>query len=251
MAVIPRVPLVCVLACASLASGIARADESPPGATAESEARALFDRAIGELKAGHFAVARDLLERSAALADNQATLFNLGVACRGTGETLRAAQVFEALLSGEHGALSEQQRREVQRLLSEVRAEIGRLSVTASGAPEIELRIDGRHVGDLSDGDRASFPVDPGERVVSATAAEYLPGEQRVRVERGGRLDLAFELQPRERERSLWESPLLWGAAGVLAVSAVVVLALAAGPSRDEPVRDPVYGVVSALRVAR
>ena len=101
----------------------------------ESEARALFERAAERLRAGQFAEARDLLNQSLALASKPATAFNLSVAYRGTGESMRAAELLRRLRGGELGELEPEQRKEVLALLRAVEAEIGTLEVRRAAPP--------------------------------------------------------------------------------------------------------------------
>ena len=160
----------------------------------ESEARALFERAAERLRAGQFAEARDLLNQSLALAAKPATAFNLSVAYRGTGESMRAAELLRKLRGGDFGQLEASQRQEVLGLLRAVEAEIGTLEVEARGAPDIQIRIDGRHVGNVSEGARGAFKSDAGERLVTASATDRVTAERRVRVQRGKRLRISFAL---------------------------------------------------------
>lgn len=171
------------------------------GQASAARARALFERASDELRAGRFAEARDLLNQSLALAPNPGTAFNLGVAYRGTGEALRAEAMLRSLLAGEHGSLDAGQRREVQRLLAETQAEIGTLVVRASGAERIELRLDGRLAGHVGDGESLEIRVDPGERIVLASAPDRETHEARARVRRGGREEIAIALTPTPEAR--------------------------------------------------
>ena len=174
---------------ALLGSVPARADDGREG-----EARVLFERAAERLRAGQFAEARDLLNQSLALARKSATAFNLSVAYRGTGESMRAAELLRRLQSGEYGQLETAQRREVRELLRAVEAEIGTLEVEARGAAEVQIRIDGRQVGNLAEGARGSFKSDAGERLVTASATDRVTAERRVRVQRGKRVRISFEL---------------------------------------------------------
>jgi hypothetical protein len=280
------------------------------------DARALFQRAVERLNAGRFAEARDLFNQSLALAENPATVFNLSVAYRGTGESLRAAEVLRELIAGRYGSLEPGQRREAAALLSAVDAEIATLEVEVRGAPTAQIRIDGRHVGDANDGKPIARRADAGERVITVSAPDRITVERRVRVPRGKRARIAVVLSPtpearvgrlvvvaangtdvlvidgvarargkleravapgryrvrvisgeRQREalvtvrarstvryefddgaeRALWQSPVFWAsAAGAVAVVTVAAVLLIGRP-REDPVRDPEFGLVEAL----
>ncbi|AKF08053.1 tetratricopeptide repeat protein [Sandaracinus amylolyticus] len=158
------------------------------------EARALFEQAREALGSGDFATARDLLARSLALASNVGSAFNLAIALRGTGELQRAIETFDALLADRYGALSPEQRREVESFLVRSRRELGHLSVRVTGADAIELRIDGVLVATAPDGDVVETAVDPGEHVVTASAPRRTSYEERIVVERGARRTIRAEL---------------------------------------------------------
>jgi hypothetical protein len=172
---------------------------APCAASAQRErdrARRLFETAVEQLHAGRFAEARDLLNQSLAIAPNPGTAFNLVVAYRGTGELLRAESLLDGLLRGEHGPLAGEQRREVDRMLAATRADIGTLAIEASGADEIELRIDGSVAGRSRDGASLEVRVDPGERVLVASAVDRETVERRIRVARGSRVAVSVALHP-------------------------------------------------------
>jgi hypothetical protein len=184
------VSVLLVLALCLLATEVGHAQSRD-----EREARRLFEEANAALESGRFSVARDLLRRSLDLAPNAASAFNLGVALRGTGETRAAVQVFEELLGGERGEISDGQRREVRRLLRETRAEIAALHIHVEGAETIEVRVDGERIGEAGDGETLTHQVDPGEHVVTATAPRRQTEERRVELERGGSRRLSLALQ--------------------------------------------------------
>jgi hypothetical protein len=287
----------------------------------EREARALFERAVACLNDAQFAEARDLLRRSLELAPNPGAAFNLSVAYRGTGESRRAAVLLESLLHGRHGALSPAQRTQLKAALAAVRAELSSLSIEARGAPEIEVRVDGEHVGNLKDGERLEWPIDAGERLIALSAPDRVSDERRIQAARGQRVRLVFELVPTpeaqvgtllleaadaEHEltivgvarargrleravvpgsyrvrvssadgvrettvavkarstvryrfdapeaRKWWQKPGFWVPAAAVVVAGAVVggVLLARRPGSEEPIRDPVYGVVEALQSA-
>lgn len=303
---------------AALLLALALAHAAPAGAqsSAEQEARELFQRANAALETGRFAEARDLLRRSIELTPNPASAFNLAVALRGTGETIASVSTFDRLLEGEYGRLSAAQRREAERLRHETRAEIAVLHISATGADAIELRVDGQRVGTPAAGEVVEHRVDPGTRVVTASAPRRETAERRVDLPRGGSLRVAFELEPtadalastlvveavhpddvleivgvgrgtdalrRELEpgsytvivdgpagrrestvdleagttlrvrlepadTGLLESPWLWLSAGLLVAAALTAGILLFSTREEDPVQDPVYGLVVTLR---
>ena len=283
----------------------------------ERDARALFERAVKSLREGQFAEARDFLNQSLVLEERPGTAFNLGVAYRGTGEGLRAIQVLRDLLAERYGKLEAAQRREVSALIREIEREVSNVEITAQGADKIQIRIDGRHVGDLASGETRVFRADGGERLISAVAVDHITVEKRVRLPRGKRSKVSFTLIPTREARvgrivliapdaqdlleirgyppargrlerdvppgryqvrllsdqgsreatltvrarsvvrhefdsaknsTIWQSPAFWaGTAGAVAAVTVGVILLV-GPGREDPVEDPEFGVVEALR---
>ncbi len=281
----------------------------------EDDARREFDAGRAALKTGRFAEARDNFRRALALAPKAPSAFNLGVALRGTGEPVEAVSVFEALLAGSYGELSADQRAQIDALLSETRAEIATLELRVEGAPVAEVRIDGRRVKDLPAGQVHTQALDPGAYVVSASAPQRLPAEQRIELARGGRSAMTLQLvQPRELSEgrlivegepgdlvrvegvgegpvpfermvapgvyhvvavgpngeratdvtldanqtlrvrmegdsgSLVSSPWFWGAIVVVAAGAAATAVVLTRGGAADPVSDPTYGVVTALR---
>lgn len=181
--------LLLVLA-AALSAAPARAQD----AADRRRARQLFEQADGALSGGRFAEARDLLRRSLALYPHTATAFNLAVALRGTGEIRAAVQTFDQLLSGSHGELDAEQRAQAETLREETAAEVGVVRITTSGAPRVEIRVDGVRVGEIDDGGSLEWRCDPGPRVVTASAERHETEERRLEVERGRTHEVAMEL---------------------------------------------------------
>ena len=225
----------------------------------EREARARFEEANDALSSGRFAEARDLFRRSLQAHPNAAAAFNLAVALRGTGETVESVEVFDALLAGAYGALREQQRREAQGLRAETQAEIAVLQIRATGPPRTDVRIDGRRAGVVGSTDVLEAPVNAGAHVVIGTATEYEIAEQRVSVARGELAQLQLTLEPSEpppiRTRiveastpSIFESPWLWVGVGAGVAALVVGALLLFVTVEQDPLTDPVYGVIATLR---
>ncbi len=148
-------------------------------------ARALFEEADAALTAGRFAEARDLLRRSLGLYPHVASGFNLAVAYRGTGEIRAAIRTLDELLDGTYGALDGAQRAQARALRGEVEAELGTLRIALAGPARAEIRVDGTRVGDLEDGGALEWRVDPGPRLVTASAERHRTVEERVEVARG------------------------------------------------------------------
>ena len=199
MAVRPGIFLILlVISCVVLG---ARPLAAAGDAKRERDARVLFERAVKSLREGQYAEARDLLNQSLVLEERPATAFNLGVAYRGTGESLRAIDVLRELVAERYGKLEAAQRREVTALIHAIEREVANVEIAGSGADKIQIRIDGRHVGDLIHGESRTFRADGGEKLISASAADHVTIEKRVRLVRGKRVKVAFTLRPTREAR--------------------------------------------------
>jgi len=168
------IALVCLLAASAL---------SAPGS--ETEARTLFERGKQAMSAGRFSEARDLFQRSLELVPKASAAFNLAVALRGMGRPKQSAELLTRLLDGHYGKLSPDRRREVESLARETEHDVSRLEISARGADRIDVRVDGRRVATLVSGRRVVIRVNPGERVVTLSAKQRDPFEQRVTLAPG------------------------------------------------------------------
>jgi hypothetical protein len=169
-------------------------DATGPTRAERTEARALFEQARTAIQEGRFAAARDLLRRSLELAPNPGSAFNLAIALRGTGELRSAVGTFEALLAGGHGELSPAQAREATDLMARTRAELAHLEVHVTGAPSVEVRLDGELVGEAPEGGTVRTEVDPGAHVLTASAPRRVPYEERLTIEPGATVVAHAEL---------------------------------------------------------
>ena len=248
-------------------------EASSDDASLRAEARALFDQAVPLLEARQFADAVDPLRRSLELFPNLPTAFNLGVALSHVGQTQAAIDLFESILDGTYGALSDTQRADTSAMRRQARADLATLRVRASGAPAIRIDIDGQHVGDVVGGAELTWQIDAGEHLIGASADGFVPIEETVTLRRGqrrrvtlalgettelstgdpdratGHLDPIHERTPRDTG-GLSTSAALWIGGGLaLAVVAVVAIAVIASTDQTaDPVTDPVLPVVETLR---
>lgn len=162
----------------------------------DAGARRLFDQGNEALETGRFAEARDLFRESLALGPNAGTAFNLAVALRGTGQTIEAVEVLDGLIDGTYGSLSSAQREEAERFRTATAAEIAVVHVRVSGAPRVEVRLDGRRLATLAEGERAELRADPGDHVLTASAPRRETAEERIALDRGGSRVVELALRP-------------------------------------------------------
>lgn len=236
---------------ASLASARAQVDGDEPASTEESaEARALelHRRGAEALRDARFARARDLFREALELAPNGGSAYNLALALRGTGESQEAIAVFERILSGELGEVSETRAADIRRWIVEERGALSTLDLAVDGAPAAELRIDGRELGTASPERPLRVRVNAGRHTISARAEGFEPDEEVVFAERAAEQRVELSLRPLPASGGLLEDPAFWitGAAVVLVVVAVSVVA-AFAPYEGAPESYPPFHVARAL----
>ena len=253
-------------------------NEPPAGATTDddalrAEARELFESAVPLLEERRFDEAVDPLRRSLELFPNLPTAFNLGVALAHVGETQAAIELFESILGGAHGELSDTQRADTAAMLRQARTELATLRIRASGAPAIRIDIDGQHVGDVVGGAELAWRLDAGEHTVAASADGFVPIEETVTLRRGQRrrvtLTLGETALAGPGAHSSTDPPILgstgdpappttgglsttaalWiGAGAAIAIAAAVAIVVIANTDQTaDPVTDPVLPIVETL----
>ena len=278
-----------VAACVVVAPGVARAQapdagvdaretrvltraEGEPADASQREARQLFDEAVPLLEAGSFDAAREPLRRSLELFPNLPTAFNLAVALSHTGETHAAIALFDAILAGEYGPMSDAQRTDATAMLRQARRDLATLRIRAAGAPQIRIHIDGHHVGDVVGGAELAWRVDAGSHIVGASAAGHAEVEESVTLRRGQRRRLTLQLGeatlvPEPGDPSLHAQAtaleteddessgvgaelalIIGGGAAVVAGIVVGVFLLTRETQTSPPVTDPVLPIVETLR---
>lgn len=159
----------------------------------EALARRWFEEGRVALSTGRFAEARDLFRQSLEKVPKAGSAFNLAVALRGTGESKAAVAILDRLLAGELGPLLKAQREEADALRRQAEAEIGVIVLRDPSPPNLNLKLDGVVVTAASG---ETIAVDAGLHRVEASAPGHQPSEQLVEVERGGRAEVIFELEP-------------------------------------------------------
>ncbi|MCK6535291.1 MAG: tetratricopeptide repeat protein [Polyangiaceae bacterium] len=303
-----------VLVAALVVRGVG-AEPRPDRAAAE-DAKQLFEQGKVAMRGGRFAEARDRFQRSLERSPNPSAAFNLAVALRGMGRPKEAHELLLRLAAGGFGKLPDDRLREVQALAQDVGRDVATLRIVVTGAPSVEVRVDGERLGKVEKGRALTVRVNPGDRVVSLAAPLREPVEARIalgagrtvllerklvvsrearratltvvarnathevevvgvararsRLERkldpgkyrvllhspGGTTERAVTLEPATRHRveieparsSLFESPWFWAGASVVALGGTLGGYYLLRPQRDEPVSDPEFGVVQALR---
>jgi hypothetical protein len=223
----------------------ARAQEE----TAVERAEALHDRGLEALDQLRFARARDLFMESFDIYPSLGTAFNLGLAYRGTGQARAALEIWERVLAGELGPLSDEQRGQVEELASEVRTQVAHLEIRIELPARATVTIDGEEIGVVTRGAARDVPLDPGRRVVSLRADGYETSVRAIPLAAGARERLSVRMRPIPvGDTSVFEEPLFWTIAGiVIAAGAAVAIFFATGPHYEDPTSNEPFGVVTAL----
>lgn len=223
-----------------------------PNAQDRETARALFEQGKSEMSVGRFAEAREHLQKSLDLVARPSVAFNLAVALRGMGRPKESAQLLRRMLAGDFGALPSDRQAEVRQLEQEVRRDIARVVISASGAPRIDVRIDGVLVATLTSGHSSAIETNPGERVVTLSARHHDSIERTLVLAAGKSQSLNAKLVPSrsaQREQgSVLKSPWFWAGAGTVVAGALVGGYFVFREREREPVTDPEFKIVETLR---
>ena len=232
-------------------------DPAPSDAGRAEEARSLFDSAVEEVRRGRFPSARDQFRRSLELLPTSSTAFNLAVALNGTGETVEAVALLEALLAGEYGELASAERSQVEELLERARADLAHLHVRVRGPERARVRIDGEEAGEATASAPLEVTLDAGRHVIDARAPGHELADAVVELGRGDRRESTLTLdptpatpapRPTEDDSTLWESPITWIVLGVVVLGGAAAVYLLTRDRTADPVRDSVFGSAEVLR---
>ena len=153
--------LFAALLCASLAFADAR---STPEAR---RAKALFEEGVALSDEGKWADALAAFQKSDALAVSATVRYNIGTTLRALGRYVEAKRTLEQVLSG--GALKPALKKDVEKLLAEVRGKIVTVSLALSPV-DAQVQVDGGPIARLPDG---RLEMDPGKHVFVISAAGY------------------------------------------------------------------------------
>jgi len=228
----------------------------------EAQARSLFEQGLRAIEQSRFVEARDYLNRSLELYANQATVFNLAVALRGTGETRASIELIDQLLAGRYGELNEERLAQARESREASVRDLATLRIQAEGAPEIEIRVDGELLARLHSGEQTEHHVDSGSLLITASAPGHSTAERRTFLERGGEATVALRVIPlessaetpttREREATPRRRAWIWAVLGVgvaVVCAAIVTSILLTRPEDDGLEDDPVFGRVTTTLV--
>jgi hypothetical protein len=195
-----RTAVALSVALALTSHGVAFA--APQATSSEDVARAktLFDDGSRAMQSGRFAEAVTALRASLDASPRSATAFNLAVALRGTGDSLAAIALFDALLAGKYGALDASKEQGVTELRDATKRDLATLSILVRGAPS-EVRIDGKDPTSLTEGMRVERRVNPGKHRVIVVATDRETADREVDLKPGATATLEIDLRAARDER--------------------------------------------------
>ena len=216
---------VTVAALVALQSTVARAQggDGPPGgdvgsggASTEAEARSLFEVGVRYVEQERWGEALEYFRRSREMMERPSTVFNMAVALLRLGRPTEGVRALDDYLRMAEGAGEEGRRAEARRLLEPALASIARIQLQISPS-DADVRIDDQVIA--GEGAEREIPLDPGEHVVTLSAAGFETMRQRWSVldgERSSRQLTLVALPPRPERGRLSVTTSVTGASIVV-----------------------------------
>lgn len=222
--------------------------------------REAVEQGLSEYGAGNFAEARALFLRAHAIAPNARTLRSLGIVEYELRNYAEAIARLEQALAATAKPLDTNVRTQVEKLLSQTKAFVGRYSLQLKPDPiTSRILVDGSLVASDT---KALLTLNVGEHTLVVQADGYHDEQRSLSVKGGEQLTLAIELrsqqvapqlatsnaEPIRDDGSVWSSPWLWSGVGAVVIGGVAVgILLAAGSSSDGKPEEGVGGTVRTL----
>ena len=246
---------VLIIGCLCSASVRAQHDPTTPESEVlpadQAEARRLFEQGRTAVEAENFAGAVEAFRKSLALSDRVTTAFNLGLALALANKPLESVSQLEAVLAGEHGAVTPAQRDEIQARLITIRQKLGTLRLRVYGQEPVQVEVDGKPMASAPDGARFTWSFLPGKHQVRARGADGNQASQQVMLRADTVETLILRTEP---ERSATDTALqapsspeddvdggdgfpvwAWVALGVLAVGSGIAIIAITQSDDDRP----------------
>ncbi len=182
----------------SMLSAQALAQETPSAGDQE-RARTLFHQGLQHVEHEEMADAVAAFRASLTLVPRVSTALNLAFALQSIGSLQNALSVLHRARDGEFGEASPDVG--VEAHIARIEASLGTAFVAVSssgGGPmgEVHIAVDGDQVRSLDGAGAVSFPIDPGQHVISATATDHEATRATVQVSPAGRVEITLHLQP-------------------------------------------------------
>lgn len=179
---------VLVVVLAVVLQGTARAQSAP----APAEYRRVLREAIGEFNAGRFEEARALFRQAHEMSPSARTLRSIGMASYELRDYADAFRSLNEALASTGNPLTRRQRREVEELLQNTRAFLGRFYLVVE-PPGADVAVDSVAPGRDADG---SILLALGRHTITAELDGYEPGSLSLTVEGGEDRELRLQLEP-------------------------------------------------------
>jgi tetratricopeptide (TPR) repeat protein len=170
------------------AAGAARGQDEP----SVEEARALFEEGSALAAGRRFAEAADAFQRSLALVERAATLWNLAACLRELGRHVEAIGALERYLEIADPDAEREGIDSAGRMLAASRSRAGEITLHVE-PPDAEVTLDGLA---LEGGGTRSATVDPGAHAIRISAAGRAPRLLELTVGPGERIQRAIDLEP-------------------------------------------------------
>jgi hypothetical protein len=193
-----------VVTCATTSSiaRVARADEPPITADAESRerSRAAFRKGVAQLRAQDWPAARASFESAWLLYPHPSILLNLGIARLHTDDPVRAEQDLVRFLSEDVGAAPDELAG-AREALAEARTKLGTLRVVVS-PPTARVAVDGKAVETVRGADPSASGVvaevraKPGRHVIGVDAEGFTSARRDIDVAARGEAVATIALAP-------------------------------------------------------
>lgn len=163
-----------------------------PSAEVQQGYWALVHAALAEFEAGRYAEANTLFLRAHELWPSARTQRVLGITAFELRRYVTALQALSAALVDTRKPLGDEHRREVERLIEQARAFVGRYRLRLS-PDNAELLVDGNPILTEADG---SLLLEFGTHELLVRAAGYAPLRRQLFVDGGDHRELVLELEP-------------------------------------------------------
>ena len=232
----------------------------------------LIAQAVREFDTRNFAEARALFSKAHALRPNARTLRGIGITEFELRNYVDSVARLEEALASPVRPLEGELRAQTEASLARARTFVGRVELqTLPAQAAARVKVDGAEVERAPD---RALTLAIGEHVVAVEANGYAEATRALSIKGGEQLRLTIELQAlgsrpapalatrsvaHERERdadggdSVWSSPWLWTAVGVVRVGGAVTSVLLLNDGDDggapSPLPGDIGGVVQTLRV--
>jgi hypothetical protein len=218
----------------------------PMLARAQDDPRALFEQGTLALQDGRFVEAVPLLERAHEMAPRVPTAFNLALALAGVGRLTSAIALFDRLIAGEWGELSDDVRTEAGQRREAAARSLAHLSIDLAPA-DAALRID--NVATVE----RSLAIDPGHHVLVATARDHRDASEALDLGPGETRSLELRLaviEPVALADPFWSSAWPWVIGAVLLAGVAASIAIPVALNTTGSPRGDVNETIYTLHIA-